>query len=68
MTRRMKAAPRDAIRAEEDAKEETEEEKDVERAPVFPKTDKGMVIGYQYHPPRKTLRQKLREIVRILKG
>ena len=27
-----------------------------------------IVCGYQYHPPRKRLREKLREIMRILRG
>ena len=31
-------------------------------------THGSIVCGYQYHEPRKRLRDKLREIVRILRG
>ena len=31
-------------------------------------THGSIVCGYQYHPPRKRLRDKLREIVKILRG
>lgn len=28
---------------------------------------KQIMVGYQYHPPKKTWRQKLREILKILR-
>ena len=37
-----------------------------QRDAIRPGTD--LQIGYQYHPPKKTLRQKWREIRRILRG
>lgn len=60
----MKAVPGDAI-GTENGRDTGEAE--AAGGPVFRKNAAGEVVGYQYHPPRKSLKEKLREIVRILK-
>lgn len=63
MTRTMKDVQGDAIHAEG----EPEEQEAEGRAPVFGFEYGDDATGYQYHPPKKTFRQKLREIMRILR-
>ena len=58
MTRTMKDVQGDAIHAEG-------EPDGPEAAFDFEYVDDA--TGYQYHPPKKTFRQKLREIARILR-
>lgn len=67
MKGRIKNIQSNAIHTDRNAGEDAEKQ-ETERNPVFPETAEGRVIGYQYHPPKKTLRQKLREIIRILKS
>ena len=39
-----------------------------EQRDAIRKAEQEKVIGYQYHPPRKTWREKWREIRRILRA
>ena len=62
---RKTAAGTPAIR--EDRAEMTVSRKTAAGMAAFRWPEEGAVVGYQYHPPKKKLGEKLRELIKILR-